>query len=63
MAPVGLSIIRMAIFDDGLELALDGLSHLDNISFVVLKLGSLNGLVMKFHVDWCCWVNLLEQDF
>ena len=32
-------------------MALDGLAHLDNIAFVILKLGSLNGLVMKFRLD------------
>ena len=51
LAPVGLNIVRMVIFDNGLKMALDGLAHLDNIAFVILKLGSLNGLAMKLHVD------------
>ena len=63
VSPVGLSIICMAIFDDGLEMALYLLSNFDNIAFLILNLGSLNCLAMKFQVDWCCWVNLLEQDF
>ena len=51
MAPVGLSIARMAIFDYGLEMALDVLAHIDNIAFVILELGSLNVLAMKLHID------------
>ena len=51
MAPVGLRIICMAIFDYGLEMALYLLAHFDDIAFVFLKLGPLNGLAMEFHVD------------